>query len=46
MTPMLSPFPDPLRPPLRRHGPHGELRLHAAAEELQGPVSRLRRRQV
>ena len=36
--------PDPVRPPLRRHGPHGELGLHAAAAELQAPESGLRRR--
>ena len=48
-----DPFPsylphlaDPVRPPLRGHGPHGELRLHAAAEELQGAVPWLRGRQV
>ena len=35
-----------MRPPLRGHGPHGELRLHAAAQELQGAVPRLRGRQV
>ena len=37
---------DPVRPPLRGHGPHGELRLHAAAQELQGAVPRLRGRQA
>ena len=37
--------PDPVRPPLRRHGPHGELGLHAAAEELQATEPRVRRGQ-
>ena len=34
--------PDPLRPPLRRHGPHGELGLHAAAAQLQAVVAGVR----
>ena len=38
--------PDPVRPSLRRHGAHGELGLHAAVEELQGAVPRMRRCQV
>ena len=36
---------DFMRPPLRGHGPHGELRLHAAAPELQTPEPGLRRRE-